>query len=59
VFREDVMYKDIIKNLVSSMNLELSSVTTKVSSFECAGSSKDGDNSVQSGATEKALDESL
>jgi len=58
VFREDVMDKDIINNLVSSMSLEFPLVTNKVSRFECAGPSKDGDNSAQGGATEKASEES-
>ena len=59
VFREDMMYKDIIKNAASGMTLNLPYVTNKVPSFECAGSSKDEDSTIQGGAIEKVSDENL
>jgi len=59
VFREDVMYKDILNKLTSGMSLELPFVTNKVPSFECTGLNKDGERLVQGGAIEKESDETL
>ena len=53
VFREDVMYKDILNNSISGMNIEFPSNVNRVPSFECAGTSKIEEAQVQGGATKQ------
>lgn len=57
VFREDVMYKDIMNATTSCISLELPLTTNKVPIFECAGASKTRDSSDHGGATESISDE--
>nr|AAC62132.1 copia-like retroelement pol polyprotein [Arabidopsis thaliana] len=52
VFREDVMYKDILNQSTSGMSFDFPLATNRIPSFECAGNRKEDEISVQGGVSD-------